>query len=449
MTASAASRSTIASRRSSGPLPKERLPDSTIALLLDPYRWIGRRAATHGSTAFGARVLGEETLVVTGPVQAARFYDGGTLTRQGAMPPHMLKVLQDQGSVTTLDGDRHRVRKALFLSLMTAPRLADAAALFASELDDAIERWSRAGDVVFDREIAEVITRSTCAWAGVPLTDALAPQLAADFQAMFDGAGAVGPRWVRAAIGRAQIERWGKRLAEAVQSGRVRPEPGTALHALASHEDERGRPLDPEILMTELVNVIRPTVAVGRYLTFAALSLQAHPARREQLSNAGLRPSVVLTEADGHGVDAPADPVWRFVQEVRRTAPFFPVMAGRTLRETDWDGHPLPKGHRVLLDLYGTNHDPSAWSLPSTFDPDRFAKWEGDPYRLIPQGAGDHRTDHRCPGEWLTIALMHAGVAALVHKVDYEVPPQDLSVSLRRIPARPASGLVLRRVRRR
>ena len=430
-------------------LASESLPDSTASLLLDPYRWISRRAAAHDRPAFSARILGEETLCVTGPDAAARFYGGGALTRQGAMPPHILKVLQDEGSVTTLDGERHRVRKALFLSLMTAPRLADAASLFAGELDAAVARWARQDEVVFDTAIAEVLTRSTCAWAGVPLSDALAGHLSSDFQAMFDGAGAVGPRWLRAAVARAQIERWGKQLAEAVHSGKVRPEPGTALHALANHRDERGRPLEPEIVMTELVNVIRPTIAVGRYLTFAAMALHAHPDRRQQLVEAGQRPAVVLTEADGHGVDSPADPIWRFVQEVRRTAPFFPVMAGRTTGALDWDGHPLPEGRRVLLDLYGTNRDPSAWRDPSTFDPDRFADWQGDPYRLIPQGAGDHAVDHRCPGEWLTIALMHAGVAALVHKISYEVPPQDLRLSMRRIPSRPASGLVLRNVRKR
>lgn len=428
--------------------PRERLPESTLALLADPYRWISRRAAAHGEPAFTARLLGEETLCVTGPDAAEMFY-GGRLTRQGAMPKPMLKVLQDQGSVTTLDGARHHVRKALLLSLMTPPRLADAVRRFSLELDAAVDRWAAAGEIVFDAAIAEVITRSTCAWMGVPLDTGEAALRARDLQSMFDGAGAVSPRFARAKLGRARTERWMRGVVHDARSGRIDAEPGTALHAITTHEDERGQGLDDEIAMTELVNVVRPTVAVGRYLTFAVLALHAHPGVREQLALAAPRPTVVPTERSSRGVDAVGDPGWRFVQEVRRTAPFFPLMAGRAIDAFTWHGFDVPKGRRILLDLYGTSRDPAAWDHPERFDPSRFERWTGNPYTLIPQGAGDHAVDHRCAGEWLTIALMRSGVSGLVHRLAYEIPPQDLRVSMRRIPARPASGLVLREVRRR
>jgi fatty-acid peroxygenase len=39
-------------------------------------------------------------------------------------------------------------------------------------------------------------------------------------------------------------------------------------------------------------------------------------------------------------------------------APFFPAVAARVRRDFDWKGYRLPRGRRVLLDLYGTDYDP-------------------------------------------------------------------------------------------
>ena len=65
---------------------------------------------------------------------------------------------------------------------------------------------------------------------------------------------------------------------------------------------------------------------------------------------------------------------------------------------------------------------------------------------LVPQGGGDPRTGHRCPGENITVALLTA-LAVRLARLDYRLPEQDLGISLRRIPARPASGVVLTDVR--
>jgi fatty-acid peroxygenase len=43
----------------------------------------------------------------------------------------------------------------------------------------------------------------------------------------------------------------------------------------------------------------------------------------------------------------------------------------------------------------------------------------------------------------VTIDIMRAAVLALAQRIRYEVPEQDLRVSLRRFPAGPASGFVI------
>ncbi|MBB4906238.1 hypothetical protein [Actinophytocola algeriensis] len=57
----------------------------------------------------------------------------------------------------------------------------------------------------------------------------------------------------------------------------------------------------------------------------------------------------------------------------------------------------------------------------------------------MPQGAGDPTTNHRCPGEPAVVAMVRT-LAVRLARLDYEVPDQDLTISLRWVPARPRAG---------
>lgn len=105
----------------------------------------------------------------------------------------------------------------------------------------------------------------------------------------------------------------------------------------------------------------------------------------------------------------------------------------------------------VALDIFATLRDPAVWSDPRHFRPERHDE-AGDRARhgadaLIAQGAGDLASDHRCPGEPLTIELLEDAVRLLTRSMTYEVPRQDLRVNLRRFPTLPRSGFVMTRVR--
>jgi hypothetical protein len=92
---------------------------------------------------------------------------------------------------------------------------------------------------------------------------------------------------------------------------------------IATHHDADGRELDARTAGVELLNVLRPTVAVARYVTFAALALHDHPEWRSRLAPAGggpgagdrLRPPAVVAQlrrmGSGdvrHGTTAPRRP---------------------------------------------------------------------------------------------------------------------------------------------
>ena len=100
-----------------------------------------------------------------------------------------------------------------------------------------------------------------------------------------------------------------------------------------------------------------------------------------------------------------------------------------------------------MLDLHGINHDERVWQEPETFHPQRFLQWNGDAYAFVPQGGGSHQLQHRCPGEWITVALMRTAIELFTQTIRYNVPPQDLSVDATRLPALPRSRFVISAVR--
>jgi fatty-acid peroxygenase len=174
----------------------------------------------------------------------------------------------------------------------------------------------------------------------------------------------------------------------------------------------------------ELLNIIRPTTAVAWFVTFAAHALDRWP-RHETRLQAG---DDEFTRA--------------FVHEARRFYPFAPFLGGRATRDLFFHGEPIPAGTLVLLDIYGQHHDPELWEDPYAFRPDRFLGRDIGDFDLIPQGGGDPRTGHRCPGEKITIALLGTLVQRLA-RLDYYLPPQDTTIDLSRIPARPRSRIEL------
>ena len=420
--------------RSSPRIPTSVFPrlterDSTLALLREGYAFGLRRFQQHGTDVFQTRLVLRRAAFAYGAEAAQQFYEPDRLTRRGALPVPSLTLLLDLGSVSMLDGPQHSHRKSMFLSLMTPAALASIADLVEDVWRSRLPAWERAGRIVLLDELHEVLCAAVCAWAGVPLDPGDLRRRTRELVAMFEGAGTVGPRNWRGHVHRRRCEHWVEDLVSAVRSGRVAAPEGCALRTVAEHRDVDGALLSPADAAVELINVLRPTVAVARFVVFAALALHEHPEQRTAVSD--------------------AEQARWFVQEVRRHYPFFPVVGGRVRDDFTWRGARLHEGTWLLLDLYATDHDPRIWGDPEQFRPERFRDGDGSAFELVPQGGGDHETGHRCAGEWLTIALVQRAVHLLTTGMDYGVPPQDLRVPLSRMPARPVGGLVLTGIRAR
>lgn len=408
-------------------IPRDPRPDATLAVLREGYHYIPHGRERFHSPVFRTRLLLQDTLCLSGAGAAELFYDESRFQRAGALPRRLHKTLFGEGGVQGLDGEAHRCRKAMWMSLMTPPRLQELVALTERVWRSELRRWQEQPRLVLLEELQRVICRAVCHWAGVPLPEEDVDRRTRHMVRMVEGAGAVGPRHWRGRRAHQAAEAWMADLLEAVRAGELTVPEEAGLHVMAFHRDPDGERLPAPVAAVDMLSLLRPTVAVAWFITFAALALHEHPQWRARLA------------AD----DALLEP---FVQEVRRLYAFFPFVAARVRRDFDWRGFHFPAGTRVLLDLYGTNRDPEVWEDPQAFRPERFRRWDGSAYNFITQGGGNHYRNHRCAGEWATIELMKAGVRLLTRAMRYRVPEQDLSLDPARVPAQPASGLVIEAV---
>jgi fatty-acid peroxygenase len=404
-------------------------PENGLQFLIRGYGWLPDKRRQLGRRTVPTRRGGLKVLAIEGP-EAARFlYDEDHVHRAHAIPEPVQGTLFGKGAVHTLDGELHRVRKAMFVALlMREDGIAALVEQATHAWDAAAAGWRGRRIVLFD-ESAEVIAGTVARWAGIAVADDEVPALARDLVALVDGFATGGPRHWRARRARGRREAWLSELVNQVRAGRPVVPAGSAVDVVARHTDADGEQLDPRVAAVELLNIIRPTTAVAWFMAFSGHALIRRPEYRERLASG----DPAFAEAWAH--------------EVRRYYPFAPFIGGRAPRETEYDGERIPENSMVLLDLYGQNHDADLWPDPYDFRPERFLAPEGgvreiDAFELVPQGGGDPRTNHRCPGEQLTVALLSA-LAVRLARLEVDVPEQDLEIALHRIPARPASGVVL------
>ncbi|MFO7597942.1 MAG: cytochrome P450, partial [Desulfocurvibacter africanus] len=358
-------------------IPSDKLPESTLALFRDGYEFIGKRCERLGSDVFQTRLMLQKTVCMRGPEAAKVFYDRRFFQRQGGAPLRLQKTLFGRGGVQGMDGEAHRHRKAMFMSLMTQESIDRLVRLMSDKWRAAILKWAEKGRIVLLDAAREVLCRAVCVWADIPLKEAEVRKRTRDFADMIDDSGGVGPRYWRGRLARMRAEKWIGGIIEAVRANELNAAKGSALRTIAFHRGLGGELLDTHTASVELINILRPTVAVARFITFAALAMYEYPDWRRRLARQKDRELEL------------------FVQEVRRFYPFFPFVAARVSKPFDWRGYHFPVGARALLDLYGTDHDPRVWEDPETFRPQRFLAWDGSPFNFISQGGGDHYESHR------------------------------------------------------
>lgn len=409
-------------------IPEEKGIDSTVAVLRDGYNFIKKRCKELNTDIFKTRLMGLSAICITGGDAAALFYDNSRFVRKGATPKRVQKTLFGEKGVQSLDDDAHRQRKQMFMSLMSPKRLEYLSALTEEAWMAAAKRWEGVDQVILLEEAQEIMCRVACNWAGVPVTENEIHQRSFEFGAMIDAFGGIGSRHRKGKKARESSEKWIKEVVNQIRQGKLKVQPETAV-SVFSFARENNEPIDINVAAVEIINILRPIVAIGTYVAFAGLALYQNPHSADRI------------EA---GDDEYAH--W-FTQEVRRFYPFTPFLGARVRESFEWKGYKFPKNRLVLLDVYGIDHDPRIWERPNEFIPERFQTWDKSAFNFIPQGGGDHLKGHRCPGEWITINATTVAIKFLARNLKYQVPDQDLRVDLTRMPTAPNSHFVIQKVK--
>lgn len=389
--------------------------DRSLPLLRQGYGFWERRRQEDGAEVVRTRLAGRRTTCVRGEDGARFFYESPGLRRRGALPPPIVSSLFGKGAVHTLDGPSHRRRKHGFTSLL------DTAAAFAvtervgAAWDARAPHWS--GEVDLFDEAARIQLAAVCEWVGISLDPDEEARRARDMVAMVDGFGSAGPRQVRAQLARRRSERWMR-----AQVARARAEgDDSPLGEVARWRGDDGEPLPLRVAAVEALNLVRPTVAVAWFVAATARAYVLWPQVRARVRSGELD---VLAVA----------------QEIRRHGPFAPFLGALATENLAFDGHDVPRGSLVVLDVWGTDHDPRLWSEPATFRPERFEAEVPGPYAMVPQGGGDPQAGHRCPGEDVVLACLLALVPRLA---DLGFVLRDEAVGKRRMPPVPRCRVVL------
>ncbi|WP_435769707.1 cytochrome P450 [Nocardioides sp. SYSU DS0651] len=384
----------------------------TVRLLRDRYDALARLRREHGGADwFPVRMLGRRAVVVRGEEGVRSFYDPTLVTRKGAIPAPLRLLLFGPGPVHGLNGSAHAERKQVFLDVIDPHAVGQLHELVRDRLDAARPEWAARDRVLLFDALVDVYGTAALEWAATGTTGEEASRISRELALIVDGFGLGGTSHARAALARVRAQRWAMRVIRDVREGRLAAPPTSPAGALAARRD-----LSVLVAATELLNLVRPTVAVAYFGAWAAHALTRRPDWRAFL-------------ADGSPRHLRA-----FELEIRRWYPFVPLLPGRVERDHDLAGLALRRRDWVVLDILGTNRDPGLWDRPEEFRPERFLDREPTAWDYVPHGGGDPARGHRCPGEPIAGSLLEVTIQHLA-RFDYDLAHRGRRVPASRIPA--------------
>lgn len=410
-------------------IPKDKGLDNTINLLKDGYLFISNRMNLYDTDIFETHIMGQKAICITGEDASKIFYDPDLFQRKGAAPKRVQKTLFGKNAIQSKDGICHIKRKSLFMEILSKEEVEKLSQLVKKELINSIYEWEQKGEVVLFKELSEIICYIVCNWSGISINKAESKYRTKDFVNMIYSFGSIGPRYKKGKKARKESEIWIENIVKEVRSKKLEVDKSTPLYKISFYKDIDNKLLDDKMAAIEIINTIRPIIAVSTYIVFAVLALYTHPLCKEKL---------IKNEKNYYE---------NFVQEVRRFYPFTPFVGARVKKNFSWNEYEFKKGTLVLLDVYGINHDPRIWDDSEIFRPERFENKEKNLFDFIPQGGGNPAITHRCPGEYVVINITETVLDFLLNYIDFDVKKQDLSYNLNKIPTIPRSGFIISNIK--
>ncbi|KAJ3674378.1 hypothetical protein LUZ60_004994 [Juncus effusus] len=112
------------------------------------------------------------------------------------------------------------------------------------------------------------------------------------------------------------------------------------------------------------------------------------------------------------------------VKETMRLYPARPLMLPHKVTKAgiEISGFTLPKNARVMINVWAIGRDPTAWSEPDIFKPERFLdkeiEFRGKNFEFIPFGSGRRA----CPGMPLAVRMVPLILASMLHEFEWKLP---------------------------
>ncbi|GMQ05062.1 hypothetical protein CsSME_00050245 [Camellia sinensis var. sinensis] len=115
--------------------------------------------------------------------------------------------------------------------------------------------------------------------------------------------------------------------------------------------------------------------------------------------------------------------LYAIMKETLRLHPILPLLIPHSPSETcTIGGYTIPKGTRILFNVWAIHRDPLIWENPLEFDPERFlnGKWDytGNDFAYFPFGSGRRI----CPGISMAERVFMFSIASLVHSFEWKLP---------------------------
>ncbi|HXU30870.1 MAG TPA: cytochrome P450 [Thermoanaerobaculia bacterium] len=416
----------------------------TRPFLADGFGFCAERVARFGPV-FRTRILGRETVVISGPEATEAFNDEERILRSGAMVPHVAELM-GKISLPLLDGAEHRRRKDFVLAGFTPEAYAAYLPAIEREVAAALAAWAERGEVRAVAETKRLALETICICVlGIPRGPVL-EAFAADYAMVLAGFSALplplpGTAYTKA---KAALDRILARFETAIAEHLDTPrEDGLSRILAAKAKDGAG--IGMEELKVELHHIVVAGLIVWSELAALLLALAEHTEVRQRLV---LEIAAAPAEPLSPGTLRRLPFLYQVVQETKRTCPIVPVFFGRARRDFELSGQRVPEGWMVLWSHRTSLLAGEIYPQPETFDPGRFSPARAEdkkhPFGYAPQGAGPS-TGHKCPGLDFATLMMSAFAIELLRGYEWEIPEaQDLSYDWSKIPPEPKSGLRVR-----
>ena len=318
-------------------IPKISSMDHTICLLLEGYQYITNRRKKYHTQIFQTRLFGKKVICISGVEGAKLFYNHYYFTRKGVIPINIQSTLFGKNGVQTLVGSKHLNRKQMFTSIMADENIEKLSQITRKMWEIESYKWPKKDTIILSQEAKIVLCKAACEWVGIPLNKRKEENIANDFYSLVDAIGSFGKRYLKGCIARKNLEKWLQNEIELIRKRKERSKHDLPAYYIAWYRDNTGNLLDSKTATVELINIIRPIVAISTYITFGLLALQDNPKWIRKIQS--------RKENKDHTLEL-------FSQEVRRFYPFTPFIGAKVRKNFAWKGYFLKKETLVLLDIY-------------------------------------------------------------------------------------------------